>query len=132
MEQSKYVNTREQKKLLCDKESTKTICPKHRNIKQIKRENIWGLCCVLSLTADVINLMLIIAFINVWFYFIAPLVIFVVLTVVLFIYKPTTKYEIKESLSSNKPLEFLSDSKDKDDSKEFPDYGKQNTNKDPQ
>ncbi len=94
-------------------------------------KNIW-LWRFLSLGATILNSMLMIAFINVWFYFIAQLVIFVVLTVVLFIYKPTTKCEIKEGLSSDEPSESLLDSKGKDDSKEFPDYGKQDINKDPQ
>ncbi|MBQ9492006.1 MAG: hypothetical protein IJU86_04480 [Firmicutes bacterium] len=94
-------------------------------------KNIW-LWRFLSLGATILNLMLMIAFINVWFYFIAPLVIFVVLTVVLFIYKPTTKYEVKKRLSSEKPSEFLLDSKGTDYSKEFPNYEKQDINKDPQ
>ena len=93
-------------------------------------KNIW-LWRFLSLGATILNSMLMIAFINVWFYFIAPLVIFVVLTVVLFIYKPTTKYEIKERLSSNEPSKFLLDSKGKGNSKEFLDYVKQDINKNP-
>lgn len=61
-------------------------------------KNIW-LWRFLSLGATILNSMLMIAFINVWFYFIAPLVIFVVLTVVLFIYKPTSENKFKKGLN---------------------------------
>lgn len=68
--------------------------------KQIKIKwwkNIW-LWRFLSLGATVLNLILMIVFMNVWFYFIATLVIWAIVTLVLFFYEPAPEEKIKEEL----------------------------------
>ncbi len=60
-------------------------------------KNIW-FWRLLSLGVTVLNLILMISFINFWFYFIAPLVIFAIVTLVLFFYEPASEEKIKEEL----------------------------------
>ena len=64
-------------------------------------ENIW-FWRFLSLGATVLSLILMIVFINVWFYFIVPCVILAFVTLGLFLYKPTSENEVKEDLKNGK------------------------------
>ena len=73
---------------------------KQTKIKTKWFKNIW-FWRFLSLAATVLNFILMVAFINVWFYFIVPLVIFAFITLALFCYKPASENEVKKDLKSS-------------------------------